>query len=226
MGSPLLIGTELRTGMRLDLDEFLARWEALPGLKNAELIEGVVYVSSPVRNDHGTHELILGFWLSLYVEDTPGCSVGTNATCKMLRQSPQPDVHLRLTEDFGGNSNVSEGYITGAPELVAEICVTSMEIDFGPKLALYQRAGVREYITVETLQPRIVWRVLVDGSYREIKPDGMGILRSQCFPGLWLDTVAFWAGDRRRMQKTLNAGLKSAAHREFVKHLMDRRIGA
>ena len=219
MVSPSLIGTELSTGMRLDLEEFLARWEALPGLKNAELIEGVVYVSSPVSNDHGIHEAILTFWASLYAEDTPGCSVGSNATCKMVRQSPQPDVHLRLTEDFGGNSNLSEGLITGALELVAEICVTSMEIDFGPKLALYQGAGVREYITVETLQPRIVWRVLVDGSYREIQPDGEGILRSQSFPGLWLDTAGFWAWDRGRMHETLNLGLDSSAHREFVEYL-------
>jgi Putative restriction endonuclease len=138
----------------------------------------------------------------------------------MLGQSPQPDVLLRLTEEFGGQS-IDTGYLlAGAPELVVDICETSFEIEFGPKLELYRRAGVRENITIQTLPPpHIVWRVLVDGSYREILPDSKGILRSQCFPGLWLDTEAFWADDGKRMQKTLNAGLQSLAHREFAEHL-------
>lgn len=219
MVSPSSISPELITGMRLDLDEFLSRWEALPGLKSAELIEGVVYVSSPVNLDHGRRESILSFWLNLYTEATFGCDAGSNVTCTMQGQSPQPDVFLRIAEEFGGKSTPAGKLLAGAPELLAEICVTSTEIDFGPKLALYQRAGVQEYITIQTLMPRIVWRVLVDGSYRELQPDSNGILHSQFFPGLWLDTEAFWAEDRRRMRETLTAGLESAEHREFVEHL-------
>jgi hypothetical protein len=37
------------TGDRLSRDEFLGIWDSLPSLKNAELIDGVVYVASPVR---------------------------------------------------------------------------------------------------------------------------------------------------------------------------------
>ena len=110
-------------------------------------------------------------------------------------------------------------YPSGAPELIVEVAVSSRSRDFGAKKRLYERAGVQEYITVETLLPRIVWRVLVDRSYREIQPDGDGVLRSQCFPGLWLDTEAFWAEDGGRMTATLNAGLESNAHREFVEQL-------
>jgi Uma2 family endonuclease len=43
----------LVTGERLTVEEFLRRWEDLPELKNAELIDGVVYVPSPVSLDHG-----------------------------------------------------------------------------------------------------------------------------------------------------------------------------
>ena len=35
-------------GERLTLDEFIRRWEEQPDLKLAELIEGVVYLPSPV----------------------------------------------------------------------------------------------------------------------------------------------------------------------------------
>ena len=227
MVSPSLKAPELITGMRLELDEFIARWEALPDLKFAELIDGIVFVPPPRSIEHGQRASILNWWLFLYVEDKRGCDALSNVTCTMLGQSPQPDVLLRLTEEFGGKS-IDKGYLLdGAPELVVDICETSTEIEFGPKLALYQRAGVREYITIQTLPPpRIVWRVLVDGSYREIQPDGQGILRSQCFPGLWLDTEALWAGDRKRMRDTLNAGLDSPAHREFAERLTKRRIGA
>ena len=39
----------LENGDRLTRDEFERRYEAMPHLKKAELIEGVVYVPSPVR---------------------------------------------------------------------------------------------------------------------------------------------------------------------------------
>ena len=105
--------------------------------------------------------------------------------------------------------------------MAVEICVTSTEIDFGPKLALYQRAGVREYITVEQFgqNQNMVWRVLENGAYvaQTLPPDG--IIRSQVFPGLWLDLAAFWADDGAKMLAALNAGLASEDHRQFVERL-------
>ena len=100
-----------------------------------------------------------------------------------------------------------------------EICLTSStEVDFGPKRKLYQRAGVREYITIETFRKRIVWRVLVDGVYMQREaPDG--ILRSEVFPGLWLDVAAFWAEDGAKMLAALHAGLSSEDHQKFVERL-------
>ena len=206
MVSPSLKDTRLITGMRLELDEFLSRWEALPELKNAELIDGIVFVSLPVTLEHGQRANILNWWLSHYVGDKRGCEAASNVTCTMLGQSPQPDVLLRLTEEHGGQS-IDTGYLlAGAPELVVDICETSFEIEFGPELELYQKAEVRENITIRTLPPPgIVWRVLVDGSYRVNEPDSKGILRSQCFPGLWLDTEGFWAEDCVRMRETLEA---------------------
>ena len=41
-------------GEHLTRDEFERRYDAMPGLKKAELIEGVVHMPSPVRHDqHG-----------------------------------------------------------------------------------------------------------------------------------------------------------------------------
>jgi Uma2 family endonuclease len=104
--------------------------------------------------------------------------------------------------------------------LAVEICVTSTEVDFGPKLALYEKAGVREYITVELFGRRMTWRVLDRSAVyvaQTLSPDG--IVRSTAFPGLWLDLAAFWADDGPKMLAALNAGLASAEHRQFVEQL-------
>ena len=46
----------LESGDRLTRAEFERRYEAMPELKKAELIEGVVYVSSPVRFDRHSEQ--------------------------------------------------------------------------------------------------------------------------------------------------------------------------
>jgi Uma2 family endonuclease len=219
MLSPVVRPPGLVTGERLTVDEFLRRWEELPGLKNAELIDGVVYVSSPVSLDHGRLDSRMIVWLDYYAQATTGCDVGNNSTWLMSGSAPQPDAYLCILSSHGGQSG-SEGPLgSGAPELAVEVCATSTEFDFGPKLALYQRAGVREYITVERLGQRIFWRVLENGTYVAQTPPLDGILRSQAFPGLWLDVAVFWANDRARMLAVLNAGLASEAHGKFVERL-------
>ena len=59
MLSPVVTPPGLITGERMDLEEFLRRWEELPYLKNAELIDGVVYVPSPVSREHGSLDLLI-----------------------------------------------------------------------------------------------------------------------------------------------------------------------
>jgi len=222
MVSPQMTGKELVTGMKLTLEEFLIRWEAIPELKKAELIDGVVYVPSPVSIEHDNRDLKIHGWLDRFAEETPGCDCGSNGTWKMLGQSPQPDSYLRILESHGGTSPDKTKYHEGAPELAIEICVSSSKLEFGPKLALFERAGVLEYMTVEPETKRVVWRALVDGSYQTMEPDADCILRSRCFPGLWLDTSAYWAGDRKQMTRTLKAGLATPEHAQFVEELARR----
>jgi Uma2 family endonuclease len=209
----------LVTGNRMSLEEFLSRWEELPELKNAELIDGVVNVPSPVSYRHGALDNLVALWLGYYASATPGSDCAGNATWFMLGSAPQPDAFLRISPAHGGQSREEQQYLAGAPELAVEICVTSTEIDFGPKLRLYQRAGVREYITVESLTQRLVWRLLENGVYVDQLIPADGIYRSQVFPGLWLDVAAFWADDRPKMLATLNAGLASPDHQAFVERL-------
>jgi len=219
MLSPVVRAPGLVTGERLTVEEFLRRWEELPELKNAELIDGVVYVPSPVSLEHGSLDFSIHLWLGYYAQATPGCKGGANSTWLMSGSAPQPDAFLRILPAYGGQSRDEGPYGAEAPEFVAEVCDTSSEVDFGPRLALYQRAGVHEYITVDVFGRRLTWRVLENGAYvaQALPPDG--ILRSQVFPGLWLDVTAFWANDQAKMLAVLNAGLASEDHQKLVERL-------
>lgn len=214
---------ELASGQRMERAKFLRLWEQLPDLKCAELIDGVVYVASPVSITHATWDGLAILWLGLYSGETPDTLAGGNATWLMLDSAPQPDAHLCILPEAGGQAQMTGTYFAGAPELAVEVSLTSTEIDFGPKMALYARAGVREYITIEPNKESFTWRRLVAGSYRPIKPDAAGVLHSQVFPGLCIDPAVFWARDSRGIRLALERGCATPAHAAFVKRLARRR---
>jgi hypothetical protein len=110
----------------------------LPELKNAELIDGLVYVSSPVSNEHGRRDAQIITWLGVYAAATIGCSSGSNETWLMFDSAPQPDAYLRLVPQRGGHSRLHGKYCSGAAELIVEVCLSSAPQDLGPKQALYQ----------------------------------------------------------------------------------------
>src|SRR5271168_2500849 len=94
----------LENGDRLTRAEFERRYEAMPRLKKAELIEGVVYMPSPVRHrGHSNPHGHLMAWLVNYEADTPGVASGDNATTRLdLDNEPQPDGLLIIESECGG----------------------------------------------------------------------------------------------------------------------------
>ena len=208
-------------GDRLSREEFLALWEQMPSMKFAELIDGTVYMPSPLSLAHGGRDGQVQLLFGTYAARTRVCELATNATWLLLESAPQPDAALWLLPQYGGGITVVNELASGAPELIAEICHSSRSYDLGPKLSLYQRAGVPEYIAFLIKERRVEWRILEEGSYRVQKPDPQGILRSRIFPGLWLDESAYWRGDSAGMLEVLDQGLRSEEHAEFL-----RRLGA
>src|SRR5215210_5938400 len=114
----------LENGDRLTREEFHRRYEAMPENIKAELINGVVYMSSPVRvKKHGKpHTRIVG-WLFNYQVATPGVDITDNSTLRLEDDGePQPDAVLWISEDNGGGAFVTDSdYLEGSPELVVEI---------------------------------------------------------------------------------------------------------
>jgi Uma2 family endonuclease len=213
----------LESGDRLTRFEFERRYEATPEKFKAELIEGVVYVASPVRVFHGTPHAALITWLGVYWTATPGVSAADNTTTRLdMDNEPQPDALLRI--EIGGTSTISEdGYIEGAPELVAEIATSSAAIDLGAKQHAYRRNGVQEYLVWQTFENRFSWFRLQAGEFILVEPDGDGIIRSSVFPGLWLAVPALLEGRMIEVLNTLQMGLVTAEHQAFKQGLAERR---
>jgi Uma2 family endonuclease len=209
----------LCAGDRLTRDEFERRYSAMPDLKKAELIEGVVYVGSPVRlSHHGRPEADLSFWLGLYRMETPGLDQAANCTLRLdLDNEPQPDLLLRLPEALGGRSRVgTDGYLEGPPELVVEVAASSVSYDLHQKLHVYRRHGVPEYLVWRVDDGEVDWFVLEGGHYARQGAAADGLLHSRVFPGLWLDVAALLRGDLRALRAAVERGVGSAEHRAFV----------
>jgi Uma2 family endonuclease len=212
----------LEDGDRMTRDEFERRYDAMPNLKKAELIEGVVHVPSPVRQrQHGDPHSTLVGWLFLYRARTRGLELGANPSVRLdLANMPQPDGALFIQPEYGGQVKIDEeGYIDGAPDLVAEIAASTTSYDLRDKLEAYQRNRVREYIVVRVLTREVDWYVLRSESFEKLSPEDDGTLRSTIFPGLWLDPSALLGQDFDKLLGVLERGLESIEHAEFVASL-------
>ncbi|MBW4512491.1 MAG: Uma2 family endonuclease [Scytonematopsis contorta HA4267-MV1] len=210
----------LENGDRLTRHEFERRYTAMPHIKKAELIEGIVYMSSPVRHvNHGKPHGKLMTWLGVYVVATPGVDLSDNATVLLdADNEPQPDALLRI--ESNGNSFINiDGYIEGAPELVAEVAGSSAANDLYDKKKVYRRNGVKEYIVWQTLDNKLDWFYLQNGEYISLEADASGVIKSQVYAGLWLDVTALLASDMTKVLAVLQQGLSSSEHANFLQKL-------
>jgi Uma2 family endonuclease len=212
----------LQNGDRLTWREFERRFEAMPDVKKAELIEGTVYMPSPVHaSGHGEPHAHLMTWLGTYAAATPGVRVADNATIRLdLDNEPQPDTLLRIDEEAGGQSHISDDdYVEGPPEFIAEIAHSSAAYDLHDKKRAYRRNGVQEYLVWQIEDERVDWFVLEDGAYLALSPDDEGRLSSRVFPGLVLDAQALLGGDLSAVLSRTEEATETDAHRSFVERL-------
>ena len=210
----------LENGDRLTRLEFETRYQKMTHVKKAELIEGIVYMGSPLRiNKHGEpHADIMG-WLTVYKAFTPNVQTGDNATVRLDPENePQPDALLRIEK--GGQSIISEdGYVEGAPELIVEIAASTVSIDLHDKLKAYRRNQVQEYVVWRVDDNEIDWFRLKDEKYIKLQADENGIIKSEIYPGLWLDVTALLKGDLVKVLDVLKQGIDTPAHTNFCQKI-------
>lgn len=213
----------LENGARMTREEFHRLYEEAPESFRAELIGGVVFVSSPLRRLHGTHHVFLSGLLFQYEAGTPGVESGDNATLLLGADSePQPDLYLRIRPDHVGQSRTTEDdYVEGAPELVIEIALSSRSLDLHGKRLDYASYGVKEYLVLIPSDGRMAWFDLPGDQALATPADG--VIRSVIFPGLWLSVPAILQQDHRSAIAALQSGLSSTEHQAFVEQLAQRR---
>ncbi len=218
--SPQLTIPPLENGDKLTRNEFEHRYHAMPNLKKAELIEGIVYMASPLRvQGHGEPHSDIMTWLGTYKASTPGLMSADNATVRLdADNEPQPDALLRIK--IGGQSTISEDdYVEGAPELIVEIAASTASYDLHQKLNVYRRNQVQEYLVWRVYDNELDWFKLEESKYIQLEPNKDGVVCSQVFPGLWLDKTALLAGDLAQVLAVLQLGLGTPEHQSFAEKL-------
>ena len=196
----------LENGDCLSAEEFLRRFERMPDLKKAELVDGIVYMASPVSIDHGESDGIIQSWLGLYAAYAQGVKLLPNTTLIFDNQSVvQPDAMLVK----GDVTVTKDGYVTSVPGFVVEIALTSASIDLNRKLETYRTHKVPEYLVWRPRDQVLDWFVLdEEGNYQSTEPAADGLLRSEVFPGLILDPQALLRLDSRAVLESLSISKK------------------
>ena len=196
----------LENGEFLHSHEFLRCYERMPLVKKAELIEGVVYMGSPVSVRHSKPDALIQGWLVAYASRHPETEVHTNATVILdAENTVQPDALLRRLPEHGGLTRVTDdGYLAGPPELIVEVASSSASIDLRDKRRAYCRNGVREYLVWVVAEARLEWFCLEEDEYRPQLPDAAGLLHSRVFPGLRLPVAPLLAGDTANVLAALS----------------------
>jgi Uma2 family endonuclease len=190
--------TLLESGDRLTRAEFHRRYCLRPDIKKAELVEGVVYVASPVR--HTVHGMPAGAvigWLVQYSSRHPEVEFSTDATVLLDADNEvQPDGLLFFKQPPAGGARINDDdYIEGPPQLVVEVAASSASYDLHDKLRAYRREGVLEYVVWRVLDGEIDWFRAENGEYVRVVPGERGVIESAVFSGLRLQVPAMIAGN-------------------------------
>jgi Uma2 family endonuclease len=210
----------LEAGDHLDQQTFHARYLAMPKGTRAELIGGVVFMPSPAKRRHSRMHFRVISWAEAYEEATPGVEGFDNVSNILGEESePQPDVALTIAPDKGGQTRDVDDWMVGPPELNIEVAVSSESYDLHEKLRDYEKAGVKEYLVIVLRHKRVLWYFARKRRFVLKEPGADGILRSDVFPGLWLDPAALLRGDMKRVRTVLAQGLATPEHAAFVAKL-------
>ncbi|MBN1992364.1 MAG: Uma2 family endonuclease [Anaerolineae bacterium] len=214
----------LENGARLSRAEFERRYKAMPQLKKAELVEGVVYMPPPIRSRHSEAHGDIMIWLGTYRVAVSGVHLNDNTTLRLdMDNEVQPDALLRLDSALGGTSRISDDdYIEGPPELIVEIAASSASYDLHDKLNVYRRNGVQEYVVWRVYEEALDWFQLREGIYHPLEAGEDGVIRSQVFPGLQLAVEALLAGDMATVLAVAKEGTETEARAAFAERLSQK----
>jgi len=177
--------------------------------EKGDLIDGVIYMSSPENTDANTLLVWLLRVIGDFVEERELGNVYASRVAFRLgeTQGPEPDIAFVCTERL---HIVERGHVKGSPDLAVEIVSPdSVERDYLLKREQYRQAGVLEYWIVDEMEKGIAMlKRSSSGAYRQIKPR-KGVLHSQVLTGFWLRPEWLWQQPRPKKTTVLAEILKT-----------------
>lgn len=159
----------------------------VPDGQKADLIDGVIYMSSPdtMRNDDLTN--FLNFLMSGFAEERAlGRVQGSRYAFKLgENHAPEPDVAFVSASRL---DLVEERWGIGAPDVAVEVVSRdSRSRDYVKKNSLFEETGVLEYWIVDPRQARAEFYRLREGRYQLVPLVQNRYFLSEALPGFWLD---------------------------------------
>jgi Uma2 family endonuclease len=191
MGSEQAIG-ELEDARRhlLTVDEFLALDEAgfFEPLGTVELVEGEIFVLSPLYIPHAKVTFELGFAIKLALRALGSDLIVLSPVSAMMNDKSLPQPDIVVGADQGGKWMTPE-----AARLFVEVSQSTLRHDLQRKAALYARTGVPEYWVADLTGRRIVqMHAPGEEGYAMRQEFAFGeVVPSATIDGLVVDTAAF-----------------------------------
>ena len=206
-------------GQRFDQPAFHILSEAMPPGTRAELIDGVVYMPSPVGLEHGEAQVPVIVWPSYYAENTPGVRAMDTP-----RRSSAGRASRSSTDYFGSYPNTVAAHRMKAGSFMGRPSSSwrwprQPAMSPKPQTDDYERAGVLEYVVRAFDLDEIYWYGLEQGRLVRQSIGDDGLYRSAVFPGLWLDPTALLQGDTRRLRAVVDIGCATPEHAGFAARL-------
>lgn len=176
-----------------------------PEKPKAELIDGVMIMSSPATVKRETAQGFLFTILKVFVESKKlGVVLGPNAPVHLApSQIFSPDVMFISNARL---SMVNEKEVHGAPDFVAEfLSASTARYDRGRKREVYEEAGVRELWLIDPYGP-VGCRFYQRRDERFVEVDALGgVINSVAVPGFFLKLNWLWPEDDSGPVSSLDA---------------------
>ncbi|MCI0642669.1 MAG: Uma2 family endonuclease [Gemmataceae bacterium] len=161
--------------------------------QKADLIDGVIYMSSPESIPHYDLFVFLLFVLRKFLKKRKigGKVFGSRVAFRIDNgNGPEPDVAFVCQARL---HLVRRGHVAGRPDVSFEIVSpSSNERDYLKKRKQNEEAGVLEYWIIDPLEGRVTcFRLTKEGKYKS-KRQKKGRIHSHVIPGFWVKAEWFW----------------------------------